>query len=74
MVGIDDGAGGFSAEDLGFGRGVEACAEVSTMYDGSGSVYGGPGVGKGNGVRVDVIDAHELIFDEDLALFRLGDW
>lgn len=31
MVGIDDGAGGFFAEDLGFGRGVEACAEVSAM-------------------------------------------
>ena len=31
MVGVDDGAGGLFAEDLGFGRGVEAGAEVAAV-------------------------------------------
>lgn len=41
MVGIDDGAGGFFAQDLGFGRGVETCAEVSAVMIDDGSVCGG---------------------------------
>ena len=41
MVGVDDRAGGFFAEDLGFGRGVEACAEVSKVMVNEGSVCGG---------------------------------
>jgi hypothetical protein len=41
---VDDGGGGFAAEDFGFGGGVEAGAEVA------GRVSGGRGEGGGNGV------------------------
>ena len=34
MVGVDDGAGGFFAEDFGFWRGVEAGAEVAARIGG----------------------------------------
>lgn len=40
MVGVDDGAGGFFAEDFGLLRGVEACAEVAARFGGV-SVCGG---------------------------------
>ena len=45
-MGVHDGAGGFFAEDLGFRRGVEACAEVSAVELGR-SVYGGAKVSLG---------------------------
>ena len=28
----------------------------------------------GDGLRVDVVDADEIVFDEDLAFFGLGNW
>ena len=46
-MGVDDGAGGFSAEDLGLLRGVEACAEVSARTKGLVHIGSRVLVGKG---------------------------
>lgn len=38
-------------------------------------VFWAAGGGEGGEVlRVDVVDADEFVFDEDLAFFGLGDW
>lgn len=76
MVGVDDGAGGFFAEDLGLWRGVKACAEVSAVYERNQDLeeWDVP-VGMGGMVlRVDVVDADDVVLDEDLAFFGFGDW
>lgn len=71
MVGVHDGAGGFFAEDLGLLRGVEACAEVSAMTKDQymeDLIFNG----ERGGLRVDVVDTDEVILNEDLAFFGLG--
>ena len=55
----------FFSEDLGFGRLVETCAEVAVGLSGKLAADAGcEGL-----IRVDVIDAYEVIFHEDFAFF-----
>lgn len=63
-----DGAGAFAAEDVGRVReGVDACAEVSALCVSALACRGG----LGRIARVDVVDADELVLDEDLSVFDL---
>ena len=55
-------------------RGRGLCGNIC---DGdAGSVCGGPGSGlfRGDGLRVDVVDADEVILNEDLTFFGIGNW
>jgi hypothetical protein len=71
--GRHDGAFAFAAEDFGFRGGVESGTEIATKGMSISAWEVRKKIGRGD-IRVDVVDANEIVLDQDLAFFWGRNW